>query len=109
MGGHREANTSQDSYAGAGVYRSTNDGASYQRVGDDSSGNNPLVSHTVFQLAFDRSGNAYAGTDDGLFRYDAGTGKWTEVLAPAPVGDATRTTTTRRPRSRSCPAQAGLM
>jgi sugar lactone lactonase YvrE len=87
--GTGEANTSQDSYAGTGVYRSTNDGASYQRVGDDSSGNNPLVSHTIFQLAFDPSGNAYAGTDNGLFRYDAGTGKWSEVLAPAPAGDAT--------------------
>jgi sugar lactone lactonase YvrE len=81
--GTGEANTSQDSYAGTGVYRSADDGASYERVGDDSSGNNPLAGRTVFQLAFDSSGNAYAGTDDGLWRYDVGTGQWTEVLAPA--------------------------
>ena len=81
--GTGEANTSQDSYAGTGVYRTADDGASYERVGDDSSGNNPLAGRTVFQLAFDASGDAYAGTDDGLWRYDAGTGQWTEVLAPA--------------------------
>jgi sugar lactone lactonase YvrE len=81
--GSGEANTSQDSYAGTGVYRSTDNGASYQRVGDDASGNNPLAGRTVFQIAFDPGGNAYAGTDDGLFRYTAGTGQWTEVLAPA--------------------------
>jgi hypothetical protein len=81
--GTGEANVSQDSYAGTGVYRSTDDGTSFQRVGDDSSGNNPLVSHTVFRIAFDPSGNAYAATDNGLFRYSASTGSWTEVLDPA--------------------------
>jgi hypothetical protein len=80
--GTGEANTSQDSYAGTGVYRSANDGRSFRRVGDDSSGNNPLVSHTVFRIAFDPSGNAYAATNNGLFRYAAGSGQWTEVLAP---------------------------
>jgi hypothetical protein len=85
--GTGEANTSQDSYAGTGIYRSADDGHTYQRVGDDSSGNNPLVSHTVFQLAFDGSGNAYAGTDDGLWRYSQTTGSWTEVLAPAGTND----------------------
>jgi sugar lactone lactonase YvrE len=81
--GTGEANTSQDSYAGTGVYRSSDDGASYQRVGDDASGNNPLVSRTVFQIAFDSNGTAYAATNDGLFRLPAGGTSWTEVLAPA--------------------------
>ena len=34
--GTGEANVSQDSYAGTGIYRSTNDGATFKRVGDDS-------------------------------------------------------------------------
>ena len=85
--GTGEANVSQDSYAGTGVYQSANDGASFQRVGDDSSGNNPLVSHTVFRITFDSSGNAYAATDNGLFRYSAGTGSWTEVLDPQGPND----------------------
>ena len=85
--GTGEANVSQDSYAGTGVYRSANDGASFQRVGDGSSGNNPLVSRTVFRVAFDPRGNAYAATDNGLFRYAARTGSWTEVLEPAGTTD----------------------
>ncbi len=86
--GTGEANTSQDSYAGTGVYRSTNDGASFKRIGDDSSADgNPLVSKTVFQLAFDRAGNAYAATNNGLFRYDHSTGRWTAVLQPAGPDD----------------------
>jgi hypothetical protein len=85
--GTGEANVSQDSYAGTGVYRSANDGATFRRVGDDSSGNNPLASRTVFRLALDPHGNAYAATDNGLFRYAAGTGSWTEVLDPAGPSD----------------------
>jgi sugar lactone lactonase YvrE len=85
--GTGEANVSQDSYAGTGVYRSTDDGASFQRVGDDAAGNNPLVSHTTFRLTFDPSGNAYAATDNGLFRYATSTGQWTEVLDPAGTVD----------------------
>jgi hypothetical protein len=81
--GTGEANTSQDSYAGTGVYRSTNDGDTWRRVGDGSSGNNPLVSHTVFRVAFDSSGDAYAATNNGLFRLAAGGSSWTEVLDPA--------------------------
>jgi hypothetical protein len=86
--GTGEANTSQDSYAGTGVYRSTDDGASFSRVGNDNSTDgNPLVSKTVFQLAFDPSGNAYAATNNGLFRYDRSTGQWTAVLQPAGPSD----------------------
>ena len=83
--GTGEANVSQDSYAGNGVYRSTNDGASFQRVGDTSAGQNPLVAHTVFRIAFSPSGVAFAATDNGLFRFASGA--WTEVLDPAGVTD----------------------
>jgi sugar lactone lactonase YvrE len=85
--GTGEANQSQDSYAGTGVYRSTDDGRSFQRVGDDAAGTNPLVSHTVFQIAFDPTGVAYAATDNGLFRYSPSSGRWTAVLDPAGADD----------------------
>jgi sugar lactone lactonase YvrE len=80
--GTGEANTSQDSYAGTGVYRSNNDGASYTRVGDTSAGN-PISGRTVFKLEFAPDGTAYAATNNGLFRMAAGSNTWTEVLAPA--------------------------
>jgi sugar lactone lactonase YvrE len=81
--GTGEANTSQDSYAGTGVYRSTDDGASYQRVGDTAGGGNPIAGRTVFMIAFAPDGTAYAATNDGLFRMAAGSNTWSEVLAPA--------------------------
>jgi hypothetical protein len=78
-----EANVSQDSYAGTGVYRSANDGASFTRVGNTSSGSNPIATRTVFRLAFDQAGDAYAATDNGLFRYSPHSRQWAEVLDPA--------------------------
>jgi sugar lactone lactonase YvrE len=80
--GTGEANLSQDSYAGTGVYRSADDGATWQRVGDTTAGN-PLSGHTVFRITFDLAGNAYAATDNGLFRLAAGSGQWTDVMDPA--------------------------
>jgi len=85
--GTGEANVSQDSYAGTGVYRSTDDGASWQVVAPDPSGNSPMVGDTVFRLAFDAEGDAYAATDNGLFRLQVGTTHWTEVLDPAGPAD----------------------
>ena len=79
--GTGEANVSQDSYAGVGVYRSADSGASFQLVGGDA-----LTSHTTFRLAFDQAGDAYAATDNGLFRLQAGGSTWAEVLAPTVEG-----------------------
>ena len=77
--GTGEANTNQDSYAGIGVYR-YRDGR-IGRVGD-ANGGNPISGKTVYQLTFDPQGNAYAATNNGLYRYSADSGQWTEVLAP---------------------------
>jgi sugar lactone lactonase YvrE len=80
--GTGEANTSQDSYAGTGVYRSTDDGATYQRLGDAANGTNPIAGRTVFQIAFGPDGTAYAATNNGLWRLAKGSSTWTEVLTP---------------------------
>jgi hypothetical protein len=85
--GTGEANQSADSYAGTGVFRTTNDGGSWHAVGDVK-GISPLTSRTIFKIVFDSHGNAYAATNNGLFRYSAGTGQWTEVLDPAGAVDS---------------------
>ncbi|HKC18795.1 MAG TPA: hypothetical protein VKE27_04115, partial [Candidatus Dormibacteraeota bacterium] len=85
--GTGEANVSQDSYAGTGVYRSADGAASFKRVGDDANGNNPLAAHTSFRLAIDASGNVYDATDNGLFRLAANSNTWTAVLEPAGPSD----------------------
>jgi sugar lactone lactonase YvrE len=78
-----ESNTSQDSYAGTGIYRSTDDGQTWSPV-TSADGSNPIVSRTVFRIAFDGS-SALAATNNGLWRYSGG--NWSEVLAPAPASD----------------------
>ena len=80
--GTGEANQSSDSYAGTGVYSSTNEGRTFSAVGDVH-GVSPLTSRTTFRIAFDQYGDAYAATDNGLFRYSPATRSWTEVLDPA--------------------------
>ena len=85
--GTGEANESQDSYAGTGVYASFNDGGSWITVGAGHGGVSPLANRTTFRLAFDQRGDAYAATNNGLFRYSAQTGSWTEVLDPAGPAD----------------------
>ena len=78
--GTGEANTNQDSYAGVGVYRTQPGSSNFQLVGG---ANNPITSRTIYQLAFDPQGNAYAATNNGLFRYSTASGQWSEVLDPA--------------------------
>ena len=80
--GTGEANESQDSYQGTGVYASSDDGRSFFPVGAPG-GTSPLASRTTFRIAFDKFGNAYAATNNGLFRYDSHARTWTEVLDPA--------------------------
>ncbi len=80
--GTGEANVSQDAYAGTGVYRSFDNGRRWEPVGDVH-GFSPMASDSIFRITFDHRGNAYAATDNGLFRYSARTGRWTEVLDPA--------------------------
>jgi hypothetical protein len=75
--GTGEANTNSDSYAGTGVLRSTDGGATFQRVGGDE-----LNNSTIGRLAY---ANDYllAATSRGLFRHSASavSGAWTPVLA----------------------------
>jgi sugar lactone lactonase YvrE len=81
--GTGEANTSQDSYAGAGVFRSNDDGLTWTAVTSADS-SNPIAGRTVFRVAFDGAATL-AATNNGLWRFSAGT--WSEVLAPAPASD----------------------
>jgi len=81
--GTGEANTSQDSYAGTGIYRSTDDGQTWSAV-TSGDGSNPIVSRTVFRIAFDGT-SVLAATNDGLWRYSGG--DWSEVLSQAPASD----------------------
>lgn len=77
--GTGEANTSSDSYAGTGILRSTDGGATFQRVGGPE-----LENHLVARLAFDGHGTVYAATSKGLYTHSATTdaGAWTLVLRP---------------------------
>jgi hypothetical protein len=82
--GTGEANSSQDSYQGTGVYATYDDGRSWQLVGGK---NSPIAPRTIFRVAFDQFGDAFAATNNGLFRYSPSTRAWTEVLDPAGVTD----------------------
>jgi hypothetical protein len=79
--GTGEANTNGDSYLGVGVYRSTNGGSTFTRVGGTE-----LMNHQVFRLVDDGMGMMYAATSQGLYRHSSTTaaGAWTLVLKPDP-------------------------
>ena len=79
--GTGEANTSSDSYLGTGVYRSTDGGRTFTRVGG-----NQLIDRTSFRLVDDGAGHVYAATNQGLYRHSSRTaaGSWTLVLKPDP-------------------------
>ena len=78
--GTGEPNTSQDSYAGNGIYRSADGGRSWQLVG------NSLPNRLVYQITFDGAGNVYAATSYGLLKRSALdlTSSWKTVLKPDP-------------------------
>jgi hypothetical protein len=78
--GTGEANTSQDSYSGKGVYRSADQGRTWRLVG------NSLPNYLIYQLTFDGHGHVYAATSHGLLRRSAFnlTSGWKTVLKPDP-------------------------
>ncbi len=78
--GTGEPNTSQDSYAGNGVYRSADGGRSWQLVGTS------LPNRLIYQITFDGAGNVYAATSYGLVKRPALdlTSPWQTVLKPDP-------------------------
>lgn len=84
--GTGEANTSSDSYAGVGVYKSTDGGASWTLMptsavnADGTANTSDLQGALTFRLL--RSGSyLYAATSHGLFRITASGGTtWTRIL-----------------------------
>src|SRR5215470_7661094 len=78
--GTGEPNTSQDSYAGNGIYRSGDNGRTWHLVG------NSLLNRLVYQINFDGAGHVYAATSYGLLRRSALdlTSTWKTVLKPDP-------------------------
>jgi hypothetical protein len=78
--GTGEPNTSQDSYAGNGVYRSGDNGRTWQLVGRS------LPNRLIYQITFDGFGHVYAATSYGLVRRSALdlTSAWKTVLKPDP-------------------------
>ena len=83
--GTGEANTSSDAYWGGGIYKSSDGGATFQKVGGGQ-----FDRATVFTIAtFPRSTRmVFAATNRGLFRSEDGGTNWSLVLAPG--GDADR-------------------
>lgn len=79
--GTGEANTSSDAYMGTGIYRSTNAGGKFTRVGGTE-----LMDHLVYKLLDDGRGTMYAATSHGLYRHSSrsAAGKWTRILKPDP-------------------------
>ena len=83
--GTGENNTAFENYRGAGVFRSTNGGASWSLVGDD-----VLDGTTIGRIAFDGNGNAFAATSRGLFKHSTSNigAAWTKVFDAATFGYA---------------------
>ena len=77
--GTGEANTSSDSYAGIGVLRSADGGATFTKVGGAEL-NNALVT----RLSFDGQGNVFLATSVGLYKRSVAdlSSPWTLVLKP---------------------------
>src|SRR2546423_3763989 len=77
--GTGEGTPASDSYAGVGVYRSADGGASFARVGGDE-----LSGLLIGRLVFDGTGSVYAATSNGLWKRSSSQlgGAWTEVFDP---------------------------
>ena len=78
--GTGEANTNFDAFSGDGVFRSANNGRTWQLVG------NTLPNYLIYRLTFDGLGNVYAATSRGLLERNALdlTSKWKTILKPDP-------------------------
>jgi photosystem II stability/assembly factor-like uncharacterized protein len=78
--GTGEANTSFDSYLGTGIYRSTDGGETWRRIGAKQ-----FVGSTVARITFDGYGKVYAATSRGVYRRPVDrdpADPWTPVLQP---------------------------
>lgn len=80
--GTGENNTAFENYRGAGVFRTTNGGASWTLVGD-----NALDGATIGKLAF-ANGNVFAATSRGLWKHSATdlTASWVKVFDATSFG-----------------------
>ncbi|HTJ75587.1 MAG TPA: hypothetical protein VL337_09485 [Acidimicrobiales bacterium] len=76
--GTGEAGVHLDSYAGAGVFSSTDGGSTWGHVGDAT-----LDGAAFFKMVF-ANGHLFAGTNKGLYRLDGGA--WTRVIGDDRVG-----------------------
>jgi hypothetical protein len=78
--GTGEANTSQDSFSGDGVFRSADGGQTWHLVGD------ALPNYLFYRLTFDGQGHVYAATSRGLLERNAldSSSKWKTILKPDP-------------------------
>jgi photosystem II stability/assembly factor-like uncharacterized protein len=69
--GTGEPTINLDSYAGVGVVRSTDRGATWQRVGGDE-----LVGAAIYKIVPDGTGGLWAATSHGLYQFAAGASHW---------------------------------
>lgn len=79
--GTGEANTNSDSYQGVGIFRSTDRGATFTRVGGTE-----LLGAQVYAIRDAGNGWTYAATSQGLYRHRSAAtgGAWQLVLKPDP-------------------------
>jgi photosystem II stability/assembly factor-like uncharacterized protein len=76
--GTGEASTSQDAYFGSGVFRSTDGGATFTKVGGTL-----FDFKTVFKIIATANGKrVFVATNQGLFSSSDGGGTWVSSLAP---------------------------
>jgi hypothetical protein len=78
--GTGEANTSSDSYAGVGILKSTDGGATWSQVGGTQ-----LDGALIWRIVVDASHTVYAATSHGLFRMEPGESSWTRILGVDPT------------------------
>jgi hypothetical protein len=82
--GTGESNTSADSYAGVGVFRSGDHGVTWHKVGGTE-----IDGQMISKLAFDGRGDVYAATSGGLYRRSTSAAigsAWDLVLRPGTPG-----------------------